>query len=42
MLATKGYRVILVDADSNCSLTASALGYKTKKEQHRIEEIYNK
>ncbi|MGK7955037.1 MAG: ParA family protein [Crocosphaera sp.] len=42
MLATKGYRVILVDADSDCSLTARALGYKTQKEQDRIEEIYNK
>ncbi|MDJ0601642.1 MAG: AAA family ATPase [Crocosphaera sp.] len=41
MLATKGYRVILVDADSNCVLTARTLGYKTQKEQELIEEIYN-
>ncbi|MDJ0580206.1 AAA family ATPase [Crocosphaera sp.] len=42
MLANKGYKVILVDADPNCSLTASALGYKSKEEQDRIEAIYNK
>ncbi|MDJ0731318.1 MAG: ParA family protein [Crocosphaera sp.] len=41
MLAKKGHRVILVDADPNCVLTARTLGYKTQKEQDKIEEIYN-
>ena len=41
MLVKKGHRVILVDADSNCSLTAKALGYKTKEDRDRIEKIYN-
>ncbi|EAZ92628.1 ParA family protein [Crocosphaera chwakensis] len=42
ILATKGYKVILVDANPTCSLTASALGDKTQQERDRIEKIYNK
>ena len=32
MLASKGHRVVLVDADPQCNLSARALGYKGQKE----------
>ena len=41
MLATKGYRVILVDTDPQCNLTGMALGEATEEDEDRIEEIYN-
>lgn len=41
MLATKGYRVILVDTDPQCNLTGMALGEATEDDEDRIEEIYN-
>ncbi|MCY7381450.1 MAG: AAA family ATPase [Microcoleus sp. CAN_BIN18] len=39
MLATKGKKVILVDADPQCNLTEMVLGSSTKED---IEEIYKK
>ncbi|MEG4172087.1 MULTISPECIES: AAA family ATPase [unclassified Microcoleus] len=39
MLATKGKRVILVDADPQCNLTEMVLGSSTKQE---LDEIYKK
>ena len=41
MLATKGYRVILVDTDPQCNLTGMALGEATEEDEDRIEESYN-
>ncbi|MGK7883952.1 MAG: ParA family protein [Crocosphaera sp.] len=41
MLATKGYKVILVDTDPQCNLTGMALGEATEEDEDRIEEIYN-
>ncbi|MDJ0511583.1 MAG: AAA family ATPase [Crocosphaera sp.] len=41
MLATKGYRVILVDTDPQCNLTGMALKKATEEDEDRIEEIYN-
>jgi len=40
MLASKGKRVILVDADPQCNLTGMVLGFSTKEEME--EEIYSK
>jgi cellulose biosynthesis protein BcsQ len=39
MLATKGKKVILVDADPQCNLTGMVLGFSTKQE---LEEVYKK
>jgi len=39
MLATKGKKVILVDADPQCSLTEMVLGFSAKQE---LEELYEK
>ena len=39
MLATKGKRVLLIDADPQCNLTGMFLGFKGIED---IEEIYNK
>jgi len=39
MLATKGKKVILVDADPQCNLTGMVLGSSTKEE---LEEVYKK
>jgi cellulose biosynthesis protein BcsQ len=41
MLASKGYRVILVDADPQCNLTGMALGEVTEDDEDRIQAIYN-
>jgi cellulose biosynthesis protein BcsQ len=41
MLAAKGKRVILVDADPQCNLTGMALGEQTEDDEERIQEIYN-
>jgi cellulose biosynthesis protein BcsQ len=41
MLAAKGKRVILVDADPQCNLTGMCLGGETEEAQERIESIYN-
>jgi len=41
MLASKGKRVILVDADPQCNLTGMALGEATENDEDRIESIYN-
>jgi cellulose biosynthesis protein BcsQ len=41
MLASKGKRVILVDADPQCHLTGMALGKQTEDDEARIENIYN-
>jgi cellulose biosynthesis protein BcsQ len=41
MLASKGYRVILVDTDPQCNLTGMALGEATEEDEDRIEKIYN-
>jgi cellulose biosynthesis protein BcsQ len=41
MLASKGKRVILVDADPQCNLTEMALGEETEDDEVRIEDIYN-
>lgn len=41
MLALKGKRVILVDADPQCNLTGMALGEETEDDEKRIQEIYN-
>lgn len=39
MLATKGKKVILVDADPQCNLTGMVLGFSTKQE---LEEVYKR
>jgi cellulose biosynthesis protein BcsQ len=39
MLAKKGKKVILVDADPQCNLTGMVLGFSTKQE---LEEVYKK
>ncbi|CBN55068.1 MULTISPECIES: ParA family protein [Kamptonema] len=39
MLATKGKKVILVDADPQCNLTGMVLGFSTKED---LEEVYKK
>lgn len=39
MLATKGKKVIIVDADPQCNLTGMVLGFSTKEE---LEELYEK
>jgi cellulose biosynthesis protein BcsQ len=41
MLASKGKRVILVDADPQCNLTGMSLGEATEDDEARIQEIYN-
>ncbi|MEA5576825.1 ParA family protein [Anabaena sp. UHCC 0451] len=41
MLASKGKRVILVDADPQCNLTGMALKEETEEDEARIETIYN-
>lgn len=41
MLASKGKRVILVDADPQCNLTGMALGEETEEDEARIEAVYN-
>ncbi|CDM97005.1 MAG: AAA family ATPase [Limnospira sp. PMC 1291.21] len=41
MLAAKGKKVIIVDADPQCNLTGMALGEDTEDDQGRIEAIYN-
>ncbi len=41
MLAAKGKKVILVDTDPQCNLTAYALGATTEEDEARIEAIYN-
>lgn len=41
MLASKGKRVILVDADPQCNLTGMALGEETEDDEARIQEIYD-
>jgi cellulose biosynthesis protein BcsQ len=40
MLAEKGKRVILVDADPQCNLTGMALKEETEEDEARIEGIY--
>lgn len=40
MLAEKGKRVILVDADPQCDLTAMVLGNETEGDEERLEKIY--
>lgn len=40
MLASKGRRVIMVDADPQCNLTGMALGEETEDDEARIERIY--
>lgn len=40
MLASKGKRVIMVDADPQCNLTGMALGEETEDDEARIEGIY--
>ncbi|MEG3438055.1 AAA family ATPase [Pannus brasiliensis CCIBt3594] len=40
MLAEKGKRVILVDADPQCNLTGMTLGEETEADEARLEEIY--
>jgi cellulose biosynthesis protein BcsQ len=39
MLATKGKKVIIVDADPQCNLTGMVLGFSTKED---LEELYQK
>lgn len=39
MLASKGKRVIMVDADPQCNLTGMVLGFSTKQE---LEDLYKK
>lgn len=41
MLASKGKKVILVDADPQCNLTGMALGKIEEEDEERIEAIYN-
>ncbi|GAB4286855.1 MAG: AAA family ATPase [Oscillatoriaceae cyanobacterium] len=41
MLASKGKKVILVDADPQCNLTGVALGEATEEDEDRIEAIYH-
>ncbi|QYO67657.1 ParA family protein [Leptolyngbya sp. 7M] len=41
MLASKGKRMILVDADPQCNLTGVALGEETENDEDRIAAIYN-
>lgn len=41
MLASKGKRVILVDADPQCNLTGMTLGEETEDDEVRIQEIYS-
>jgi cellulose biosynthesis protein BcsQ len=41
MLASKGKRVILVDADPQCNLTGLALGEATEEDETKIENIYD-
>jgi len=41
MLAEKGKKVILVDADPQCNLTGITLGEYTEDDEERIAEIYN-
>lgn len=41
MLASKGKRVILVDTDPQCNLTATALGEVTEDDETRIAAVYN-
>ncbi len=40
MLASKGKRVIMVDADPQCNLTEMALGENPEDDEARIERIY--
>jgi cellulose biosynthesis protein BcsQ len=40
MLAEKGKRVILVDADPQCNLTGMALKEETEEDEARIEGIF--
>ncbi|EKV01158.1 ATPase involved in chromosome partitioning [Leptolyngbya sp. PCC 7375] len=40
MLASKGKRVILVDADTTCNLTEIVLGADTEEEQSELESFY--
>ncbi|MCT7955318.1 ParA family protein [Laspinema palackyanum] len=40
MLASKGKRVIMVDADPQCNLTGMALGEETEDDEVGIERIY--
>lgn len=37
MLASKGYRVIMVDTDPQCNLTGMALGEQTEEDEARID-----
>ena len=39
MLAEKGYRTVLVDADPQCNLTGMVLGYKGPTELEQFYEI---
>jgi cellulose biosynthesis protein BcsQ len=41
MLASKGKKVIMVDADPQCNLTGMALGEETEDDEARIEGIYH-
>jgi cellulose biosynthesis protein BcsQ len=41
MLASKGKKVILVDADPQCNLTGMALGEQTEDDEARLAAIYN-
>lgn len=40
-LANKGYRVLMVDLDSQCNLTGLVLGYEQCKEDSELENFYN-
>ena len=40
-LANKGYKVLMVDLDSQCNLTGLVLGYDQCKEDTELENFYN-
>jgi cellulose biosynthesis protein BcsQ len=40
MLASKGWKVILVDTDPQCNLTGMILGDESEEDEARIEQIY--
>lgn len=40
-LANKGYKVLMVDLDSQCNLTGLVLGYGKCKEDSELENFYN-
>lgn len=40
-LSSKGYKVLMVDLDSQCNLTGLVLGYDQCKEDSDLELFYN-